>query len=65
MAYCSGFERSIAVFKIGDNVVLASGGPVLKVIGVSPNGLILCEWKIAGGVIEEASFPPAMLQLAT
>jgi uncharacterized protein YodC (DUF2158 family) len=50
------------MFKIGDKAVLASGGPVLEVIGISPNGRVWCQWEKDGGRVEEASFPPAMLR---
>ena len=53
-------------FKIGDTVVLDSGGPDMKVIGHSPHGTIWCSWK--KGVLDsgedyfgEASFPPESL----
>ena len=47
--------------KLGDQVILASGGPTMKVIGFSPNGCVWCEWKDAKGRIQEASFGPSML----
>jgi uncharacterized protein YodC (DUF2158 family) len=51
-------------FKIDELVFLASGGPPMKVIGVSPNGRIWCQWD-CGGITDEASFFPEMLRRAT
>jgi uncharacterized protein YodC (DUF2158 family) len=53
------------MFKVGDSATLASGGPVLKVIGLSPSGRVWCEWEADGGRMEEASFFPAMLRPAS
>ena len=51
-------------FKIGDRVILKSGGPTMKVIGHSPNGNVWCEWQGSMGV-EEASFTPETIHFHT
>ena len=48
------------MFKIGDRVILNSGGPTMEVVGISRNGRIWVEWSVDGD-IEEHSFRPAML----
>ena len=52
------------MFKIGDAVLLVSGGPIMHVIGISPNGRIWCEWD-RRGQLEEASFVPQSLRRAS
>lgn len=56
---------NLADFKIGDAVVLASGGPTMRVIGFSPNGRVWCEWDRPPLPVEEASFVPETLRRAT
>jgi uncharacterized protein YodC (DUF2158 family) len=51
------------MFNIGDKAWLKSSGPVIEVIGFSPNGRVWCQWESAAGLIEEASFLPEMLCL--
>jgi uncharacterized protein YodC (DUF2158 family) len=57
-------EGRLPVLKIDDLVVLVSGGPELKVIGLSPNGRVWVQWETAHGQLEEASFRPEMLRPA-
>lgn len=53
----------VKLFKIGDKVVLKSGGPEMTVIGHSRNGRIWCEWERPGdpGFPHEGSFVPVTL----
>ena len=58
------------MFQLHDTVVLRSGGPVLTVIGFSPQGWVWCQWTRGDlrtlddkPVIEEASFLPEQLIL--
>jgi uncharacterized protein YodC (DUF2158 family) len=53
------------MFKIGDTVVLVSGGPDMRVIGFSPSGRVWCQWECADGWVEEASFVPETLRQAS
>jgi len=47
------------MFKVGDMVVLNSGGPSMKIVCISPDsGYVFCEWKAKDGGWEGASFPP-------
>lgn len=50
-------------FRLGDVVGLASGGPLMKVIGFSPNENIWCQWRWRD-CIEEHSFAPSLLRHA-
>lgn len=50
--------------KIGDHVVLKSGGPVMTVIGLSASGKVWCEWDAVSPDPGDASFLPAMLRPA-
>jgi uncharacterized protein YodC (DUF2158 family) len=55
-------EREEEHLQLGQLVMLASGGPPMKIIGFSPRGNVWCEWETADGIPTEASFPPAALR---
>lgn len=51
-------------FKLGDTVMLKSGGAVMTVIDVGAHlGRIVCEWTRKDGCPTEASFKPECLTL--
>jgi uncharacterized protein YodC (DUF2158 family) len=51
-------------WKLGDKVILKSGGPVMEVIGFSRNGNVWCEYTDREGFLNEESFPPPCLMFA-
>lgn len=55
-------QSTFAGFKIGDRVILKSGGLSMTVIGISPNGRLWCEWD--HHVVGDSSFTPDMLEAA-
>lgn len=51
-------------YAVGDLVVLKSGGPVMTVFEISPNGLhVNCNWFV-GGKLNRGNFPMAILEPA-
>lgn len=53
----------MAVFKVGNLVVLKSGGPVMTVEEVFGGDRIKCPW-FSGKKLEDGYFAPASLQAA-
>lgn len=55
-------------FKVGDVVILKSGGPLLTVAELTEtdgNAVIGCGWFTREGEIRSAEFAPALLKLVT
>jgi len=51
-------------YVVGDLVVLKSGGPVMTVYGISPNGNnVNCNWFV-GGKLHAGNFPMTILEPA-
>lgn len=48
-------------FEVGTIVQLASGGPLMTVIGISDEGGVLCQWFLKGNPVRE-TFPDQALK---
>ena len=51
-------------FKVGDIVILKSGGPKMTVEDVEAVDTIVCQWFVAGQKLEYGSFPADSLERA-
>ena len=51
-------------FKVGDVVILKSGGPKMTVEDVEAGDTIVCQWFITGQKLEYGSFPADSLERA-
>jgi uncharacterized protein YodC (DUF2158 family) len=49
------------IFKLGDTVKLASGGPDMTVSYVTAGGDVLCEWFDNNGTLQQAGFKASLL----
>ncbi len=49
-------------FKVGDEVILKSGGPVMTVQEVEDTDTVVCQWFVDGKKLEYGSFPMASLK---
>lgn len=55
--------KSVYDYRIGDLVVLGSGGPVMAVFDIDYWGNLWCNWMSCDG-LEQASFRPIMVRMA-
>ena len=53
--------ESKPAMKIGAQVRLNSGGPIMTVVGIDAAGQIECEWKRRDGTRNSGTFPVACL----
>ncbi len=51
-------------FKVGDVVILKSGGPKMTVEDVEAGDTIVCQWFVDGKKLEYGSFPADSLERA-
>jgi uncharacterized protein YodC (DUF2158 family) len=49
---------------LGKTVKLASGGPVMTIVGSGKGGFIICNW-FAGDLLQNGRFPAEVLQETT
>jgi uncharacterized protein YodC (DUF2158 family) len=51
------------MFKVGDTVRLKSGGPLMTVTSIQPDGTVWCEWFDKSDVLQGRSFEVSSLIL--
>lgn len=56
-------ELAMSKFKVGDSVILNSGGPQMVVASVLSNGYLLCEWIDANGKVNRHEFKPLTVRI--
>lgn len=57
-------DAAVLIFREGDVVQLASGGPKMTVVSAVEGQPMQCMWFLDDGVVQQAGFRPAWLRKA-